>query len=57
MSPKIEGVTIRKINSKVCPHCKTGADGKALGLFWEDYDRDWRCIICGYRNYRSLERI
>jgi rubredoxin len=40
----------------ICPHCGVGADGVTLGLFWDLHDRCWRCIICGYRQYRDAER-
>ena len=30
-----------------CPHCRAGADGKDLGLFWDFYEDAWRCIFCG----------
>jgi rubredoxin len=43
-------------HSLTCPHCGAGADGITLGLFWDLHDRCWRCIICGYRQYKNAER-
>ncbi len=39
-----------------CPHCGAGANGMTLGLFWDYYDQCWRCIMCGYREYKHTKR-
>lgn len=39
------------VSLSVCPHCKAGADGNIVSLFWEDREQSWHCIICGYRGY------
>jgi hypothetical protein len=37
-----------------CPHCRAGADGMTVGLYWDFDDGCWQCIICGYREYERL---
>ena len=39
-----------------CPHCRTGADGVTVGLFWDFDDHCWLCIICSYREYEKILR-
>src|SRR5437016_1111255 len=39
-----------------CPHCRAGADGVTLGLYWGFDDHCWQCIICGYREYEQTSR-
>jgi rubredoxin len=39
-----------------CPHCGAGAGGATLGLFWDFDERCWRCIMCGYRQYKVSDR-
>ena len=39
-----------------CPHCRAGADGKDLGLFWDFYEDAWRCIFCGYRSFEQIKQ-
>jgi rubredoxin len=46
----------RNRQALVCPHCGAGADGVTLGLFWDLHDHCWRCIMCGYREYKHTER-
>ena len=39
-----------------CPHCGTGRDGVALGLFWDSYEVAWKCVICGHRSFEHKKR-
>jgi hypothetical protein len=34
-----------------CPHCRAGANGAALALYWDADGRCWCCVICGFRGY------
>jgi hypothetical protein len=42
-----------RVSPLICPHCKTGGDGNVISLYWEYRERNWHCIICGYRGYES----
>ncbi len=34
-----------------CPHCRAGDDGQTLGLFWDETEGAWRCMLCGHRTF------
>ena len=43
-------------HASACPHCKAGADGVTVGLYWDFDAHCWRCFICGYRGYEEIVR-
>lgn len=45
-----------KLDPLTCPHCNTGIDGMALGLFWDPYEKSWRCITCGHRTFERRKK-
>jgi hypothetical protein len=52
MKRNVANVRLKTKNDRlICPHCRSGNDGRTLGLFWEFGECCWRCVICGYRSF------
>lgn len=56
MEPERPIDAIQKMDPLVCPHCGSGQDGTILGLFWEEYEKAWRCIVCGHRTFERRKK-